>query len=52
MLPQYEASTEDIKQVHAELLEAFINTCNKHNLRWCLGYGTLLGAVREGNFIQ
>ena len=45
------ASSKEVKKVHAELLDLFINICDKNNLKWCLAYGTLLGAVRDKSFI-
>ena len=33
------------------ILVEFDRFCNKHNLRYCLGYGTLLGAIRHHGFI-
>lgn len=41
-----------IKKIHGEMLDAFIEVCLKYNLKWFLAYGTLLGAVREGKFID
>lgn len=34
-----------------EVLEQFDVICRRHNIRYFLGYGTLLGAVRHGGFI-
>lgn len=42
---------EDIKKVELELLLQFHNTCNKLGLRYSLGGGTLLGAIRHKGFI-
>ena len=42
---------EKVKKVHLELLDEFIDVCNKYNLRYCLAYGTLLGAIREGGLL-
>lgn len=41
-------------EVHAELkrlLTEFVTFCDEHDLRYFLAYGSLLGAVREGDFI-
>lgn len=40
-----------IKQVCVGLLEAFANVCAKHNLKWWVDGGTLLGTVRDGHII-
>ena len=34
-----------------DLLLKFDNVCKKYNLRYCLAYGTLLGAIRHKGFI-
>lgn len=34
-----------------DLLEKFAEFCEKHKLRWYMGFGTLLGAVRYQGFI-
>lgn len=38
-------------RVEQEILDVFHEICTKHNLRYSLGYGTLIGAVRHGGFI-
>ena len=41
-------------QIHSVLLDILVDIdafCRKNNLRYSLGYGTLLGAVRYGDFI-
>ncbi len=40
-----------LKQCERDLLEAFVNICNKHKIKYFLQGGTLLGAVRHGGFI-
>lgn len=42
---------EKVKEVHLKLIDAFIDVCKKYNLKWCVGYGTLIGAIREGGMI-
>lgn len=42
---------EESKQIQVELLSAIHEHCNKHNIRYFLVYGTLLGAVRHKGFI-
>ncbi len=37
--------------VGLDLLEHLIEVCNRHNLRYFMAYGTLLGTVRHGGFI-
>lgn len=34
-----------------EILKTFDEICQRHNIRYWLGYGSLLGAVRHGGFI-
>lgn len=41
-----------IKQVCVRLLEAFANVCTKHNLKWWVDGGTLLGVARNGKIID
>ncbi|MBQ6623350.1 MAG: LicD family protein [Mogibacterium sp.] len=46
--------TEMIKEVQAaelEILKVFADLCNRHNIKYSLHGGTLLGAVRHGGFI-
>ena len=46
--------TENIKIIQKKelaLLKEFIRVCNKHNLKYYILGGTLLGAVRHGGFI-
>lgn len=44
-------SSSEIKQVEANILRYFAEFCDTHGLRYCLAYGTLLGAVRHKGFI-
>lgn len=37
--------------VELDLLNEFIRVCEKHNLNYYLGYGSLLGAIRHHGFI-
>lgn len=41
-----------IKQVCVRLLKAFSDVCTKHNLKWWIDGGTLLGTVRNGKIID
>ncbi len=42
---------EELKKIQIELLDAFDVICRKENLRYSLGGGTLLGAVRHQGYI-
>lgn len=44
-------TTEQIKRIEFDILTAFAEFCDKHHLKYYLGYGTLLGAVRHHGFI-
>lgn len=39
------------RQLQLKLLREFVRICQKHDLRYYLGFGTLLGAVRHKGFI-
>ena len=40
-----------LQEKQLELLKAFVNVCNKHNLTYFLVYGSALGAIRHKGFI-
>ena len=42
---------EEAKQVELDILSNVADFCDAHNLRYCLAYGTLIGAVRHKGFI-
>ena len=42
---------EQIKQEELSILSFIDSLCRKHDIRYCLAYGTLLGAVRHQGFI-
>lgn len=42
---------EEIKKIELNILEHVKNFCEKHQLTYFLGYGTLLGAIRHKGFI-
>lgn len=42
---------EEVKDILVGILEYFDEICKKHDIRYSLGYGTLLGAARHGGFI-
>lgn len=44
-------SMQEIQQVSLEILKYIKFICEKNNFRYCLIYGTLLGAVRHGGYI-
>lgn len=44
-------TNDEIKKIELNILDEFVNFCNKNNLKYYLVYGTLLGAVRHNGFI-
>lgn len=42
---------QEIWKVQLELLDALQNFCKANNLKYFMGYGTLLGAVRHNGFV-
>jgi lipopolysaccharide cholinephosphotransferase len=44
-------STDEIRQIELDLLDAFMAFCKEQGLTCWLAYGTLLGAARHGGFI-
>ena len=47
-------STDTLRQIQLTelyLLEVLDRICKKHSIRYCLGWGTLLGAMRHDGFI-
>lgn len=44
-------TTEELQRVELEMLKAFDAFCQKHDLRYSLGGGTMLGAIRHKGFI-
>ena len=46
-----EEKQEQIKQVCIRMLKAFADICAKHDLKWWVDGGTLLGTVRNGRII-
>ena len=43
--------TKEIWAIELDMLYKFMNICNKHNLKWWVDGGALLGAVRHKGFI-
>lgn len=41
----------ELQSVQIEILEEIVRICEKHNLRYFLAFGTLLGAIRHKGFI-
>lgn len=46
-----ELSLEEIKQIELDILKVFHSFCVKHNIRYFISHGTLLGALRYKGFI-
>ena len=46
-----ELTPEECIEIRKTLLHEFHKYCEEHNLRYSLGYGTLLGAVRHGGMM-
>ena len=44
-------SLEEVKKIETEILTEFAAFCESNNLKYYLGYGTLLGAARHKGFI-
>ena len=44
-------SLEEVKKIEFHILSEFASFCDTNNLKYYLGYGTLLGAVRHKGFI-
>ena len=42
---------QELKIRERDMLECFVNICNKHDIRYFVQGGTLLGTVRHGGFI-
>lgn len=46
-----ELSLEELKVIELDILKMFDRFCKEHNIRYFLGFGTLLGAIRYKKFI-
>ena len=42
---------DEIKKIELNILKEYASFCDSHNLKYYLGYGTLLGAIRHKGFI-
>ena len=47
----YYLSVEETQKIALEIMKALHSYCVEHNLRYCLAWGTLLGAIRHKGFI-
>lgn len=53
-MAEYKLSTSELRLLQLTLLDMLVELdriCKKHNIRYCIIAGTLLGAVRHGGFI-
>lgn len=46
-----ELTLDELKEIEFEILKMFDKFCKEHNIRYYLGFGTLLGAIRYKKFI-
>jgi len=46
-----ELNTKDIQRISLDILSDLHNFCIEHNIKYSLGYGTLIGAIRHKGFI-
>lgn len=44
-------SMDQCKQIELNIFQKIIEICERHNLRYIVDYGTLIGTVRHGGFI-
>lgn len=44
-------TTDELKKIQIEILDDIVSFCEEHGLRYCLAYGTLLGALRHRGYI-
>lgn len=44
-------SMKDVQKGSLDILKKIDEICNKLNLKYCLAYGTLIGAIRHKGFI-
>ncbi len=47
----YDDKLNDVWAAELDILDAIDTFCRKHDLRYSIAYGTMLGAVRHGGFI-
>lgn len=46
-----EEQRERIRKIQLEILQEVHNVCEQNNIHYCIGFGTVLGAVRHKGFI-
>ena len=46
-----EITVEESKQLQVEMLEYIDSVCRENNINYCVGFGTLIGAIRHNGFI-
>ena len=46
-----EVTPEECKKIEIGILENIASFCDKHQIKYSLSYGTLLGAIRHKGFI-
>lgn len=51
MMPMKELSTAELQKFSLDILKDVATFCESNGIRYSLGYGTLLGAIRHGGFI-
>lgn len=51
-MEKIELSIRDEQSIQMEILNHFMNICEKEKLQFFFAYGTLLGAIREHGFIE
>lgn len=44
-------TSDEVKQIQLDMLKEIDDYCRKNDIRYCLSYGTLLGAIRHKGFI-
>lgn len=49
--PLSDAELVHLKQVMLEISDDIVSLCEKHNLKYCMAYGTALGSVRHKGYI-
>lgn len=44
-------SLEELRRTEIEILDVVTKFCDEHDIKYCIAYGTLLGAIRHKGFI-
>ena len=42
---------QELKKIELDIMEYIHGLCVRNNIKYCIGYGTLLGAIRHKGFI-